>query len=68
MNSQTGGLFIVDLADLKDGLPAENEKEVKQLINGQVAAFKGDPVNGRVLAMLKRENGNKTVISVPFDG
>ena len=68
VNSEAGGLFTVDLADLKDGYPAENEKQVKQLINGKVAAFKGDPINGRVLAMLKTETTNKTIVSVSFDG
>lgn len=67
-----GGLFCVDLADLNEKnatlIAGNKNKEVRQLLGGTaVATFKGDPINGRVLAM-RRSTGNTTIVSVSFDG
>ena len=67
-----GGLYQVDLADLVEPLPlsavVDGSKIKKILHDGGISAFKTDPANSRVFAMVSalHQTDNKTILAVPY--
>jgi len=72
----TGGLYIVDLADLTDQpLSATEGKigldgQIRQIVqNVAISAFKADPINSRVFIMVNDlPTNNRTIQAVPYSG
>ena len=71
----TGGLYIVDLADLTgQPLSAAEGKigldgPVRHIVqNVAISAFKADPINSRIFIMVNGVSTNQTIQVVPYSG
>lgn len=71
----TGGLYIVDLADLADQplsamtIETGPTSKIQHILHDvAISAFKADPINSRIFVMVNDVSTNRTILAVPYSG